>query len=118
MALLGGGLLVCCCCCGPFSYLDRVGNHAARAVAEARGAGAEEEAPYLYWSATEYLDMANEKASYADFELSLKYGERSLRMARKATERSLERTNKQKGTQARGLQDHHVKAEIPTRISD
>ena len=115
--VVGGGLLALCCSCGPFSYLDRVGNHASRAVAEARGAGAEQEAPYLYWSAKEYLDMANEKASYGDFELSLKYGERSLRMARKATERSIERAKKS-GAQPAGLQDHHVKAEIPSRISD
>ena len=67
--------------CGPVDYLNTVTLKATRAVADARAANAERLAPYEYWSALTYLQMAREKVGYADFEDAVTYGEKSEKMA-------------------------------------
>ena len=70
--------------CGPVDYLNTVTLKATRAVANAKAANAEKLAPYEYWSAITYLQMAREKVGYADFEDAVEYGEKSEKMAKKA----------------------------------
>lgn len=70
--------------CGPVSYLTVVAHRAARAVKEAKAVNAEKLAPYEYWSATEYLRMAREKAAYAYYELAYDYGKKAEDMAKAA----------------------------------
>ena len=77
--------------CGPIEYLNTVTFNASQAVAEAKAANAEKLAPYEYWSALVYLRMAQEKASYADFQLSIKYGERAIKMGKKARKIAVEK---------------------------
>ncbi|MCC6750771.1 MAG: DUF4398 domain-containing protein [Deltaproteobacteria bacterium] len=88
-ALLLGG-------CGPVHYLVQVTARAQRALAEAKTAGAERLAPYHYWSAVTYLEMAREKAGYADYQLAIRYGEISEEMSdqgrRLAVDRAQSRT--------------------------
>ena len=67
--------------CGPIDYLNTVTLKATRAVADAKAANAEKLAPYEYWSALTYLQMAREKVGYADFEDAVTYGEKSEEMA-------------------------------------
>ena len=80
IALTAAGLLGC----GPIDYLYTVALNANRAVAQAKAAGAEQLAPYEYWSAVEYLQMARDTASYADYQLSSRYGEKAEKMAKEA----------------------------------
>lgn len=79
-ALLVLGLLGC----GPVGYLHTVSVTATRALAHARTAGAEKLAPYEYWSAVEYLRMAQETGAYAEYQLSFRYGEKAEKMAAEA----------------------------------
>ncbi len=71
--------------CGPVEYLYTVAANANRAVAQARAAGAERLAPYEYWSSVEYLQMARETGSYADWQLADRYGEKAEKMAKEAS---------------------------------
>jgi hypothetical protein len=80
LALAVAGLLAC----GPVDYLHTVALKATSALARARAAGAERLAPYEYWSSVEYLQMARDTASYADYQLSSRYGEKAETMAKKA----------------------------------
>lgn len=97
--------------CGPTRYLKEVSGSARHAVIEARAAGAEELAPYEYWSAHEYLAMAKDTAARADFEQSLEYGNKAERMARRAKRAAYE------AREARETpRDQRVRAQIPTRI--
>ena len=80
-----------CTACGPVRYIATVTAKASRLVAEAKTANAEKHAPYEYWSAVRYLEMAREKVGYADFEAALKYGDRSVAMAEKARAITAER---------------------------
>lgn len=115
--VLKGIGLVCAAlmACGPTRYLREVAAGAQTAVTEARSAGAEELAPYEYWSAVEYLDMAKYTAAYADFEQSLKYGSKATRMARRAKQAAheIKRIRNAEGSS----RDHRVRAQIPTRIT-
>lgn len=86
--LLAAALLVAC---GPISYISTVSVRATRLVSEAKTAEAERYAPYEYWSAVTYLRMAREKAGYADFQVSVDYGDRAVEMARKARQLAAER---------------------------
>ncbi len=81
LAVLGTALLTAC---GPVDYLSTVTLKATRALAEARTANAEKLAPYEYWSAVEYLQMAREMAAYADYLVANKYGEEAAKMASEA----------------------------------
>jgi hypothetical protein len=80
--------------CGPVDYLHTVTLKATRSLAEARAAEAEKLSPYEYWSAVEYLQMAKEKAAYAEYEIAISYGDKAESMAndakRLASERVLE----------------------------
>lgn len=70
--------------CGPIDYLNTVTRRATRAVSDAKAANAEKLAPYEYWGAVTYLQMAREKVASADFEDAVGYGEKSETMAIKA----------------------------------
>jgi len=80
------------CACGPTRYLVTVAYTTEDLVEAAKKANAEKLAPYEYWSAVQYLHMAQEKAAQADFELSLKYGQKAGEMARKALRLSRKET--------------------------
>jgi hypothetical protein len=77
--------------CGPIDYLNSVTRKASRAVANAKTSNAETLAPYEYWSALKYLEMAREKASYADFQMSNSYGKKAEKMALKAQKMAREK---------------------------
>jgi hypothetical protein len=81
VAVVAAGLLGC----GPIEYLHTVALNANRAVAHAKAAGGEKLAPYEYWSAVEYLQMARDTGSYADYQLSNRYGEKAEKMASEAS---------------------------------
>ncbi len=70
--------------CGPAEYLNSVTIKASQAVLEAKHVQAERLAPFEYWSAVEYLQMAKEKAAYADYQHALSYGKKSNEMAHEA----------------------------------
>lgn len=80
--------------CGPVDYLNTVARKATRAVAEARAAGAEKLSPYEYWSAVEYLQMAREKAAYADYQVANGYGDKALKMATEARRLAAEKAQR------------------------
>ncbi len=96
--------------CGPVDYLNTVTLKATRAVADAKAANAEKLAPYEYWSALTYLQMAREKVGYADFEDAVNYGEKSEEMAKKAKKLAAEKG--QEGPDAR--RETHAPAEVIT----
>ena len=77
--------------CGPISYITKVTVNATRSVSEAETANAEQLAPYEYWSAKTYLQMAREKAGTADYELATGYGDLASKMAHKAVKVAAER---------------------------
>lgn len=97
--------------CGPIDYLNTVTLKATRAVADAKAANAEKLAPYEYWSALTYLQMAREKVGYADFEDAVTYGEKSEEMAIKAKKLAAEKG--QEGPDAR--RETHAPAEVITQ---
>jgi hypothetical protein len=70
--------------CGPVEYLGQVRHKAARAVAEAKQAGAERSAPYEYTSAVQYLNKAREEAGQAEYQIAVEYGRRSEDFAHRA----------------------------------
>ena len=70
--------------CGPIEYTSQVSGRAARAVAEAKQAGAEEHAPYEYTAAVEYLHKAREEGGYAEYQVALEYGRHAEDLATKA----------------------------------
>lgn len=80
-------LLACACAllaaCGP-TQSTIVINEAEVAVERARLSGAEERAPYEYFSATEYLHKAKEEWGYSDFEAALDYASLSKQFAEEA----------------------------------
>jgi hypothetical protein len=78
--------------CGPIEYLHRVSFSATRALAEAKTAGAEKLAPYEYWSAVEYLQMAKEMAAYADYQVAHRYGELAEKTATDARRLAAEKS--------------------------
>ena len=97
--------------CGPVDYLNTVTLKATRAVADAKAANAEKLAPYEYWSALTYLQMAREKVGYADYEDAVSYGEKSEEMAIKAKKLAAEKG--QEGPDAR--RETHAPAEVITQ---
>ncbi|MFH1131064.1 MAG: DUF4398 domain-containing protein [Pseudomonadota bacterium] len=78
--------------CGPGSYLVVVASGATRAVSKAKAANAEKLAPYEYWSATEYLKMAREVGTYANYDLAWNYGKKAENMAHQAEKKAFERS--------------------------
>jgi hypothetical protein len=63
--------------CGPIEYTHQVTGNAARAVAEAKAANAEQLAPYEYTSAVAYFDKAREEGGYAAYQIAINYGHRA-----------------------------------------
>lgn len=77
--------------CGPIGYIGKVAKGATAAVAEAKAAGAEELAPYEYWSAVTYLNQAKTLMAYSEYERSFDYGARAQQWAAEATRKARER---------------------------
>ncbi|HKA87317.1 MAG TPA: DUF4398 domain-containing protein [Haliangiales bacterium] len=76
--------------CGPVNYISEVSLKASSAVEAARGAGADKLAPYEYTSAVEYLHKAKEEAGFADFQASVRFGQKAIEMAEKAKKIALD----------------------------
>ncbi len=70
--------------CGPFGYLGKVSRDASHAVAEAKAVGAQELAPYEYWSAVTYLEQARVMMGYSEYERAFDYGGRAQQLADEA----------------------------------
>ena len=69
--------------CGPTLYTVRI-VPAARAVEQARQAGAEEHAPYELAYAEAYLDKAREEAAEASYEDAMRFAETAEEFGEKA----------------------------------
>lgn len=67
--------------CGPIEYGSQVSSRAARAVADAKQAGAEQHAPYEYTAAVEYLHKAREEGGYAEYQVAIEYGRQAEEFA-------------------------------------
>jgi hypothetical protein len=83
MALIGG--------CGPVTYVHQVVLKAKSSVAEARTHEAGKHAPYEYYGAKAYLKQARIRAGYGDFQVAVKYGRKSEKMAKKSVKLTKER---------------------------
>src|SRR5581483_12370137 len=70
--------------CGPIEYVSEV-HHASDAVDTARAAHAEQNAPYWWTRATQYLQKAREVAAYADFQGANRFSRLATEAAEKAT---------------------------------
>ena len=70
--------------CGPIEYASEV-HHASDAVDTARAAHAEQNAPYWWTRATQYLQKAREVAAYADFQGANRFSRLATEAADKAT---------------------------------
>lgn len=57
-------------------------------IREAEAAGAEQKAPYEYYSAVEHLNVSKEELSEADDEAAKVFGEKAKAMAEKALQKS------------------------------
>lgn len=77
--------------CGPIGYIGKVAKGATSAVAQAKAAGAEELAPYEYWSAVIYLNQAKTLMAYSEYERSFDYGVRAQQWAAEAARKARER---------------------------
>ncbi|GAB4304005.1 MAG: hypothetical protein Kow0090_19590 [Myxococcota bacterium] len=62
---------------------------AREAVAEMDAAQAKDVAPYEYYSALLYLDRAQEKNAYAQFQTAAEFAEKSYKMAKEARKKAL-----------------------------
>jgi hypothetical protein len=71
LVILVGGVSVGC---GPIEYIAIITFDASRSVAAAKGAKAEQLAPYEYTAAVEYLHKARELGGYARYQQSVKFG--------------------------------------------
>jgi hypothetical protein len=60
-------------------------------LAHAQKAGAEQDAPYEYAKAVQYLQQAREDASHSDFDSAAEWGRRSEDCSRKAIQRAKQR---------------------------
>ena len=75
--------------CGPVEYMGQVGMKASKSLSGAKAANSKHYSPYEYWSAKYYLERARYKAGYADYQDSVRYGEKSEKMSKRAKEISL-----------------------------
>jgi hypothetical protein len=82
MAIATVGLLACAGCGSAF-YSWQAGD-AQQRLAEAREVGAEELAPYEYYSAVAHLEKAESEAADADFGDALKLAEQSEEFSNRA----------------------------------
>lgn len=67
-------VVVALCGCGPAIYTINI-MPAARAVEQAREAGAPEHAPYEYWYAHSHLRKAKEEAGEASYQDAIRYAD-------------------------------------------
>jgi hypothetical protein len=74
----------CLAGCGPVDYLSQVGRRAPLALAQARQYGAEEQAPYEWTAAEEYLREARVQASRSSYQRAIEYGRRAEELAVRA----------------------------------
>ena len=81
-----------CLACGPIEYIGQVSRRAATSVVAAKEAGAEKLAPYEYQLALLYLEKAREEGAYAQYQVSVEYGQRAEAFAVKAREIAIART--------------------------
>jgi hypothetical protein len=72
--------------CGPIEYISIVTFEASREVAAARGARADQLAPYEYTAATEYLHKARELGGHARYQDAADFGRRARDLGKKAFE--------------------------------
>lgn len=77
--------------CGPVAYINQVPRDAAQKVEQARALNAAKFSPYWWTRATEYLRMAREVASHADYQGANKFGRLSSEAAALAITESEER---------------------------
>lgn len=84
-AMLVAGLVAGLAACGPIAYVNEVTRRADDAVAAARLAEADKNAPYWYTRATQYLHKARENAARADFQGANRFG----RLAAEAAEQAI-----------------------------
>ena len=108
--IMMAGALPACGSYGAYAYLGTVTLGATADVAAAKSAGAERHAPYEYWTAITYLHMAREKATYADYQLAIGYGERSSKAAKDAVTIA----SKTSADGPSGERDTHAPAEVIT----
>lgn len=59
---------------------------------EARSIDAQRYAPYEWYAAVEYLHKAREMAGVADFEAAIEFGHKSAKLAKKARDLAMERS--------------------------
>lgn len=78
--------------CGPVAYINQVPRDAAQKVEQARALNAAKFSPYWWTRATEYLRMAREVASHADYQGANKFGKLSADAAAIAITESEERS--------------------------
>jgi hypothetical protein len=77
--------------CGSAQNLGQVTSRATQALAHAQKAGAEQDAPYEYAKAVQYLQQAREDASRSDNDSAAEWGRRSEDCSRKAIQRAKQR---------------------------
>ncbi len=82
--IAGLGLVLSQVGCGPVMYVHEVVVKARASVSAAKTYDAAKYAPYEYYGAEAYLKQAEVRAGYADFLVSIKYGEKATKMAKKA----------------------------------
>lgn len=76
--------------CGPTLYTVQI-LPAARAIEEAREAGAEEHAPYEYHYALVHLDKAREESGEASYQDAIRYAETAREFGTKARDLARDR---------------------------
>ncbi len=75
--------------CGP-TQATQLAFETENMLEAAEVAGAEEKAPYEYFSAKEYLHKSKEEVGHADFENAVEMGVKALEFAKKAKQKALE----------------------------
>ena len=87
VALLGLALVLVAC--GP-TQSTQLAFETENLLEAAETAGAEEKAPYEYYSAKEYLHKSKEEVGHADFENAVEMATKALEFAKKAKQKALE----------------------------
>lgn len=81
--------------CGPVTYVHHVVLKANSAVEAAKVHKAHRYAPYEYYGAVAYLEQARVRAGFGDFQVSVRYGRKSEKMAKKSIKLTKERIDAQ-----------------------
>ena len=93
--LVAGLLALSVSGCGPVTYVHHVVLNASRAVSAAKVHKAHKYAPYEYYGAVAYLKQARIRAGFGDFQVAVRYGRKSEKMAKKAIKLTKERIDAQ-----------------------